>query len=141
MSAFEELMQSYVNRDYKELLEIAKHSFAEIRPYLATTANEIEDASVSKLLVAIIGTCIGTDDQLTPLEISFVKDITGQDADFTSEIASYYNDEASRDFVDALFDNCPRDIKPAFFAFCVSFLAVDERISREEVSFIRRLLD
>lgn len=141
MPTFEELMQYYVNRDYEELVDCAKHGLADIYPYLTSTAEEIEGASVSKLLIAIIGACLSVDDQLTPLEVSFVKEITGQDADFASEIASYYNNETARDFVDALFDNCPRDKQAAFLTFCLCFLAVDERISHEEAAFVRRMLD
>ena len=132
-----EILQDYVNLSYEELLGVASHAAKTVVPFFN---NAVEDGNGAIFTISFIGTCLASDGQLSALEKKFVCDLFGLDAQTVEGIVASINSEIVR-IVDEVFDSIPTDeVKAALLSFCLCFLAVDERISREEVALIQKLI-
>ncbi len=132
-----EILQDYVNLSYEELLGVASHAAKTVVPFFN---NAVEDGNGAIFTISFIGTCLAADGQLSALEKKFVCDLFGLDAQTVEGIVASINSEIVR-IVDEVFDSIPTDeVKAALLSFCLCFLAVDERISREEVALIQKLI-
>lgn len=134
-----ELLQDFVNEPYENLVSMAKSSINDLLPIFNEMAS---DGKGSKFLVALMATSLAVDGKLTELEYKFVCDILGE---FTYEdvkelAASHYSDEMM-DAINGFADSCPTELKSKLLVFCCCFLAVDEKISREEVAFVQKLCE
>ncbi len=139
MSNLNELLQDYVNLSYENLLSLANLS-------MQKTANELKDIlgeNTSRAYLIVIAACLGTDNKLTELEYKFLKDFL-EEEDMTFEEAKNLLETISgseaMELTDNLVDVLSPDGKSALIMFCLSFLAVDETISVDEVDFIKKLL-
>ena len=132
-----EILQDYVNLSYEELLGVASHAAKTVIPFFN---NAVEDGNGAIFTISFIGTCLAADGQLSALEKKFVCDLLGVDAQTVEGLVASINSEIVR-IVDEVFDSIPTDeVKSALLSFCLCFLAVDERISREEVALIQKLI-
>ena len=132
-----EILQDYVNLSYEELLGVASHAAKTVVPFFN---NAVEDGNGAIFTISFIGTCLASDGQLSALEKKFVCDLFGLDAQTVEGIVASINSEIVR-IVDEVFDSIPTDeVKAALLSFCLCFLAVDERITREEVALIQKLI-
>ena len=132
-----EILQDYVNLSYEELLGVASHAAKTVIPFFN---NAVEDGNGAIFTISFIGTCLASDGQLSALEKKFVCDLFGADPETVEGIFASINSEIVR-IVDEVFDSIPTDeVKSALLSFCLCFLAVDERISREEVALIQKLI-
>lgn len=143
MAELRDILQRYVNFDYNDLLKLAARSLATIHPYLEESARRVGNGvTASQLGICVLGTCLAVDGSLTDLECRFVSDLfDGVSRDQVRAIAQNYADDESRQIVDGLYDNCPREYRNDFMQFCICVLAVDEHITREETAFVRRLFE
>ena len=136
---YNDLLKSFVNKSYDELLSIANASLATVMPMF----NEIaEDGNGAGIVLPFICTSLAVDGKFSELEYQFVKDLLEIDQSydyFKGVIADFYSDEWFN-AVDALLDSCPEEIKTALLAFCLAFVSVDETITREENQFIAKLM-
>ncbi len=137
---FDELMQEYVNLSFEELVKIADESFAQFSVAL-TDKLEDEDGA-AKFLILLAGTCIGIDNQVTALEGLFLNEVLGTTFDYDTLVAMMdgCNTEKTRAFIDDIIDSFDSDSKAALCAFCTCLMAVDETITRKEVSFLQKLM-
>lgn len=136
---YEKVMQEYVNAPYPVLLSVAQESLDVLMPAFATIAPDGNGASV---VLPFICVTLAVDDKFTELEYYFIRDITGIDKsydEFMEMIQGYYTTEWL-EAINNLFDSCPEELQYPLLSFCVAFAAVDERISREENTYIAMLL-
>ena len=137
--SYDQLLQNYVNAPYSVLLSVANESLARIMPLFNEVAKDGNGASV---VLPFICTAIAIDGKFSELEYKFVKDVTGISAsydEFKNIVQEFYCDEWVQ-ATDKLIDSCPDEIKNSLLSFCLAFVAVDEKISREENSFIAKLI-
>ena len=137
---YNELMQNYVNADYDVLLGVANNMLNDLMPFFAKYADDGNGASV---VLPFICTALAVDGKVSELEYRFVKDVTGIDVpydEFKGFVQQFYSD-AWVERADKLADACPQEIKTSLLSFCLAFLAIDEKISKEENGFISKLLD
>ena len=137
MATFEELLQHYVNLDYQDLVLTAKKAMNNLLPECAKVDKDNEGYV---LLMSIILTAIGADGTLTALERSFLRDVMGLDDEGVSKFIQLY-DSRMVEVVDNFADKISQDIKINVMTLCLCVVSVDEKISREETAFIRKLLD
>ena len=138
MANLNDLLQDYVNKSYDELLSFAKISLSHlVDPFTEIFGSQQDAAQVTAF---IISACVGVDGKITALEAKFIRDLLGVNEDYTEVIAKMSNED-SRTLTDKIMDSFTGDMKSHMLLFCLSFLAVDETISRDEGAFVRRLLD
>lgn len=136
MSSFNELLQSYVNRDYDDLVDLARSAVDDLMPMLQRTQTEV---NAGVLVYSAIMAAVAADGKLTPLENKFLRDVLSfTDEEINIMLNNYYSGIA--DAVDAFFDNATTDIKAAMLVLVTATAAIDEKISREETAYIKRLM-
>ena len=105
-------MQDYVNAPYDVLLAVANDSLAKVMPVF----NEIaEDGNGASIVLPFICTALAVDGKFSELEYKFIKDLLEIDQSY-----DYF--------------------KSALLSFCLAFVSVDEKISKEENAFIAKLM-
>ena len=137
--AYEKILQDYVNAPYDVLLAVANDALAKIMPVF----NEIaEDGNGAGIVLPFICTALAVDGKFTELEYKFIKDLLEIDQSydyFKTVVQNYYSDEWIN-AVDGLIDSCPDELKNSLLSFCLAFVSVDEKISKEENAFIAKLM-
>ena len=139
-SIYEQAMKNYVNASYDTLLALARNTLDNIMPVFDNIA---EDGNGASYVFPFICVTLAVDGQFTELEYRFACDLTGLDVtydQFKSMVQEYYTEDWIV-AIDNLVDRCSDDLKAEILSFCLTFAAVDEKISREENTFIAMLLD
>ena len=137
---YNQLLQQYVNAPYNHLLGIAAGALNRVMPVFNSVA---KDGNGATFVVPFICTSLAIDGQFTELEYRFIRDLLGIDQSydyFKTVVQNYYSIEYVN-AIDGLIDSCPQELKGDLLTLCLTFVAVDERISKEENAFIARLLD
>ncbi|MBQ8894534.1 MAG: TerB family tellurite resistance protein [Clostridia bacterium] len=137
MASFNEMMQKYVDADYETLVAIAKDSIVELLPTCKKVDTEHEGMF---MLTSIVLSAIGADGVLTAKEKQFLRDVLGLSDEQISTFIKMYSSKMV-DLVDKFADDLSQDIKIQTISLVLSVASVDEKISREETAFIRKLLD
>ncbi len=135
MATFEELMQQYVNSDYEVLLSLAKEAVNHLLPVCKKVDPENEGCF---MLSSIILSAIGADGVLTALEKKLLKDALGLEEENIQGFIDMY-DAKMVELTDQFCDNINDDIKADTIMLVTIFAAVDEKISKEETAFIKKL--
>lgn len=136
MATFNELMQKYVNEDYDTLVFMAKKALSNLLP----VCKKVDPDNDGFMMVSsLILSAIGADGTLTALERRFLGDIMGLSNDTISKYIKMYNSRMA-DLVDHFADNMSTDIKADTAMLIISICACDEKISKEETAFIKKLL-
>ncbi len=135
MADFNQMMQDIVNKDYDELVEFGKIALVKILPVLKAVDEENEGMFA---LTSIVLSAIGADGTLTALERKWIKDVLGLNDDAIDTMIKLYTSK-TEDLTDALFDKGPTEFKGDLMMFVLSILAVDEKISKEETAFVKKL--
>lgn len=136
---FNELMQTYVNMPYSELVGRAQNTLVKLIPVFD---NASSDGNGSKALFHLILTSIAVDGQFTSLEFDFLKDVFLQDISYNDAkdmVASYYSDHA-QDALDTFIDKLDDDTRAQLLELATCAIAVDETINKDEVKFITKLI-
>ena len=121
---------------YYDLENFAGKNFLVVYNYIKNNSR----VNPNDVLIPTIFTCIASDGQLTSLEKKFVCDLFNVDAATVDGIFKSINSEIIR-IVHEVFDSIPTDeVKAALLSFCACFLAVDERVTREEFAFLQKLI-
>ena len=141
MANFGDFLQRYVNSSYDELLFFANHSLADIIDEVQKIFKNDDDTA--QVLLTVVAACIGVDGKLSSLEHKFICDILELESTYeeTMGVVSSLGGEKAEEFVDKLADALPAEKKAALVTLCLSFLAVDETISRDEVAFVCKLIE
>ncbi len=134
---FRELLQQYVNTDYSVLVNMARDSYAKVEPLLKALD---KDNNGSLLLVAILNAGIGADGQLTVKEKAFLGDAFGlQPATVDNMIKLFTGKEF--DLINVLHDKLDGDARFNIFNIVAILAACDETISRDEINFLRKVME
>lgn len=150
MQSFNELLQDLVNRDYDELVVFAQQSLSLVLPHIKAVAEAGEtDGAVAqdyavRFMMQFIGATIAADGRFTELEYKLFCDVLNvRDHSYEEikELISAYASEEDRDLADMLCDTADAEVKGAFVLLAATFCAVDEKISADEVAFIKKLLE
>jgi uncharacterized tellurite resistance protein B-like protein len=141
MATFAELMQQFVNMSYNQLLSTANQAFAELSEHLEEYFEGAPDYSTRALLM-LTASCLGIDGTLSPLERRFINDLLNarHSSESLNELITAYCNNESVELVDRLADTLDSDGKTSLLVLAICILSVDETISREEVTLIKKLL-
>ena len=137
MATFNELMQKYVNTDYPVLLDLAKEAIRRLTPVCKQVDPQHNGYY---MLSSIILSAIGRDGVLTALEKKLLMESTGISEAEVSKFLAMYNPQMP-DLVNHFCDNMGDDIKADAIMLVTIFAAVDEKISKEETAFIKKLFE
>lgn len=135
MASFEELMQKFVNSDYEVLLGLGKEAVSRVLPKCKAVDT---DNNGMYMLSSIVLSAIAADGYLTALEKKLLNDVLGLDEDTIQKFISMY-DSRMADLTDAFCDNLDADTKADVIMLVTIVASVDEKISREETAFIKKL--
>lgn len=133
---FNALLQEMVNKDYAELLDLAKQAVARVLP-VCKTVDEANNGMAA--LTAILLSAVAADGKLTRLEAQFLGDITGLDAAGVDKLTDLYAGNMA-ELTDMLADKCSQETKADIMILVTCLAACDETISREETAFLRQIL-
>lgn len=133
---FATLMQEFVNKDYDELLGLAKQAVSRVLPVCKLVDEQNNGIAA---LTAILLSAVAADGKLTRLEAKFLGDITGLDANGVDKLTDMYSGKMV-ELTDALADKFSKETKADIMVLITCLAACDESISREETAFIRQIL-
>lgn len=136
---FNDLLQDFVNKSYEELLDLANEAFSVIAEgFEQLDTNE----ELSDFILPFIATTLAVDGKYTQLEHRFLNSVLESNLPYEAGkeyMASHYDDNIF-ELVDQMIDACGNKLKNSIIIFCLCFAAVDETITREESSYIAKLL-
>ena len=136
MATFNELMQKYVNEDYSTLVAFSQKALANLIP----VCKKVDPDNDGFMMVSsLVLSAIGADGTLTALERKFLGDVLGLSDENISKYIQMYNSRMA-DLVDHFADSLTTDIKADTAMLIICICACDEKISREQTAFIRKLL-
>lgn len=130
------LMQEFVNKDYSELLSLAKEAMVRVMPVCKAVDEEHNGMAA---LTAILLSAVAADGKLSGLEAKFLSELTGLDADGIDKLTDLYTGKMD-ELTDVLADNCPNEMKANILILITCLAACDETINRDENAFIRKIL-
>lgn len=134
---FNELMQTFVNKDYSELLSLAKEAMVRVLPVCKAVDEENNGMA---MLTSILLSAVAADGKLTGLEAKFLSDLTGLDAAGVDKMTDLYTSKMV-DITDVLADKAPTELKADMLVLITSLAACDETISRDETALIRKIIE
>lgn len=137
MPTMNEILSSYKNLEYSELLKRAKGDYEVLLPVFSKLA---KDNNGRPYVLIFIGSTLAADGILSPLEYKFVSDLFGYPKEDIEKLFEKHKSEKAMTLADRVFDMCNEQMKELLLDFCLCFLAVDKDISPEERAFIARLL-
>ena len=137
MSTFNELMQKYVNTDYPVLVDLAKEAVRRLMPACQKVDPEHNGCF---MLASLLLSAIGADGILTHLEKKMLCDVMGLDDSGVEKLIAMYDSDMAA-LVDHFADNMGDELKADTIMLITVFASVDEKISREETQFIRKLFE
>ena len=137
MSTFNELMQKYVNTDYPVLVDLAKEAVKRLIPVCQKVDPQ---HGGNYMLTSLVLSAIGADGVLTALERNMLRDVLGVEDAAVQKLLNMY-DPKMPDLVNYFADNMGEDVKADTIMLITVFASVDEKISKEETAFIRKLFE
>lgn len=136
MANLNEILQDMVNKEYDELLGIAKLTLKDILP--ACKAVDKDNDGVL-MLSAILLSAVGADGTLSVKERQFLRDLLNFSDEQVSNLIKLYNADMAN-LVDTFVDTLEGDVKTSTVLLVASICAIDETISADEISYIKKLL-
>ena len=133
---FSALLQEFVNKDYDELLNLAKQAVTRVLPVCKSVDEQNNGIGA---LTAILLSAVAADGKLTRLEAQFLGDITGLDAAGVDKLTDMYSGKMV-ELTDLLADKFSKEVKADIMILVTCLAACDETISREETAFLRQIL-
>lgn len=128
------LFRKYVNMSYDELKEVASSNLVEILPRLSEIVGQ--DNAI-KTLIIIISSCTTADGVLTVKEKEFLQDLLAIEPDRAKDLVKEAHDYK---FTDDVIDSMSNELRDRVLTLCLCFFAVDEKISKEEISLMIKLV-
>ena len=130
-------LQSLVNKDYDELIVLAKMAMVDVLPYCKKVDEENEGIV---MLTSILMAAVATDGKLSGLESKFIGELTGLDSDKILALASS-SPAKTAELVDRFADVLSAEGKASVCMLVATVMACDERISAEENAYIQKILE
>jgi len=137
MTTFNELMQKYVNTDYEVLVDLAKEAVNRLMPHCKKVDPEHNG---NYMLASLVLSAIGADGVLTALESKMLGDVLGLDKGGIQKLIGMY-DSRMPELANHFADNMGSDTKADAIMLITVIASVDEKISKEETAFIRKLFE
>ena len=137
MATFNELMQKYVNTDYEVLVNLAKQAVSNLMPFCKAVDTQHNGFY---MLTALVLSAVGSDGVLTALEHKMLCDVFGFDNETVQKLIAMYDSKMAA-LADHFADNMGTEVKADTIMLVTAFAAVDEKISKEETQFIRKLFE
>lgn len=134
---FRELLQQYVNTDYETLVAMARESYGKIAPVFEELD---EDNKGSLLLIAMLNAGIGADGQLTVKEKEFLGHAFGIKPNTVDNMIKLFTGKEF-DLINIIHDKLDGEEKFHIFSLIAILAACDETISRDEIMFLREVLE
>lgn len=134
---FQELLQSYVNSSYEDLVEGAKNDLCVLGKALGSSEN------LAKIAVAVTLTCFGVDGAFTEKEYAFMCDVLskiGYENAKNMVQGVYDNQKAAEEALDEFADGLSNELKTVLADYVCRVLAVDEELKVPEIKFIQKLI-
>ena len=133
-----ELLQTYVNKSYEELLSIAKAALVEVKPYCQ--AMDTKNNGVMMLLTILMSS-VASDGKFSERELQFIGDLTGLSRqNILTVLEVCMSDPTAALLTDAFADKQDANGKAAVCSLVLCVIACDGRITVEENSFIRAIM-
>lgn len=133
--SLDNMLQNFVNKDYPEIKEFAEIALSKVLPPLCESLGD--DDAVAALCI-FISSCVAVDGTLTVNEKKLMEEVMGiKPEDAKGFVLKTYD----YDTADKFYDACPAEIQGDLIMLCLSFFAVDERISSDEVNLLKRFFD
>jgi len=136
MEKLQDLLQKYVNADYTSLLRQADLDLTALTQLLL--AKNVDQKDLSSIFYTIINLTIAADGQFSSLEAQFLKDL------FQIESFQMFSRETveanTNSFLEQLLRTLNLEERTYLIDFCVCLLSIDKTITREEYTFIQKLL-
>ena len=134
-NTFNELMQQLVNEDYDTLVALAQKAMVNLLP----TCKKVDaDNDGFLMLSSLVLSAIGADGTLTSLERTFLGDVMGLSDEDISKYIKMYNSRMA-ELADHFADNLGSDVKAHAIMLITCICACDEKISKDETAFIKKL--
>ena len=136
MATFNEVMQSYVNLPYEDLVLIARKALSDLLPICKEVDPDHEGILMTSSLVL---SALAADGVLSEKEQQFLADVFEFDTETVGKYMAMYSPEMvslADEFADQLSDA----VKTDCLTLVIAVAACDETISREETALIRKIL-
>ena len=133
----QETLQNMVNKDYDDLLSVAKSAIGDVLPYCQKVDS---DNNGVIMLVSVLMAAVAADGVLSGLEKKFIKDLTGLEEDTVLSLAST-SPEKNANLVDRFADALDAEGKAAVCVLVSAIMACDEKISREETKLLLKIIE
>ena len=134
--ALNDTLQSIVNKDYDELLGMAKLAIGDVLPY-CKKIDEKNDGML--ILTTILMAAVASDGKLTALESKFIGDLTGLSEDKIYSLACVEPAKTAA-LVDSFADALSVEAKASICVLVSTIFACDTRISVEENQYLQKIL-
>lgn len=137
MASFNETLQNMVNQDYGTLVAFGKKALGHVLPACRKVDSKNDGLFMAS---SIVLTAIGADGVLSTKERQFLRDVLSLSDESISKFIKMY-DSRMVDLVNTFADNASSEIKGHTMMLIMSVCACDEKISREETAFIRKIME
>jgi hypothetical protein len=136
MASFDELMQSFVNTEYDELVAQGKQALVHILPACAVVDPDHNGALV---VVSILLATMACDGRLPRSEIKYLQDILETDEDRLEKMIDLYK-TSMEDFSDHFADKLNDELKAHVMILICAAASADKTITIDENEFIQRIM-
>ena len=143
MKSFSELLQDLVNEPYEYLMELAVDAVGKLSKGMSAVFRNADSSSTSRTILTLIGICIGKDGVVTDLECRFLNEMLScnYDRETLQGVANLIGNDEGEQIILQLTQVLDEEAVAALVLLAACFCAVDETISRDEVDFLRNLMN
>jgi hypothetical protein len=134
-----EILEEFVEKDYDELMDIFRISYLS---FLKTLEKDYHFPTnmANTYAIDLIAASIAADGELAENEITFLKDTFSLKDDQIQKLFDRGKKPYVVNGIEHMLMILSTDVKEYAITLCLSIIAIDEKITREEVAFIERLL-
>ncbi len=142
---FNELLQKHVNKDYEELCRLAGQAGLAVTEACKNLARQMPpkegmdpETAANYMLTCFVTGTVMADGEVSELERKLLSDVFLLDEENVAVLVNLYGPalvEGTKLFASRLDEDDRADV----MMLCTAIAAVDEKISKEEVAFLREL--
>ena len=134
-----EILEEFIEKDYDELMDIFRISYLSFLETLEKNYH-FPINMVNTYAIDLIAASIAADGELAENEITFLKDTFSLKDDQIQKLFERGKKPYVVNGIEHMLMIVFSDVKEYAITLCLSIIAIDEKITREEVAFIERLL-
>ena len=137
MGKINQILQEYVNKDYTELVEVARGAIKNLLP----TARVLDVRYDGMLLLSgVVLSAVAADGELSEKECIFLCEVLGVPAEKLEQFLTMY-DASMIALTDDFADSLDAQGKTDVLCLVIAVAACDKKISWEENAFIRKIIE